>query len=87
MNVSYPPVNHGDWTSNGYTVLEWDAGSAYFLAPKTELRIGGKINHETAIFLSASYIFSVNGTNPEKRNYQPGLGMLSLGVEYNLLSV
>ena len=79
FNYSAMHVTNADSTSPN-----WEAGSANFIAPKAELRLGSKVNQQTTVYLSTSYIFSVNGTNPNVRNYQPGLSMIAVGVNYSL---
>lgn len=80
-HFSYSAMNA---SSAAYTALAWPPGSANFLAPKAELRIGTKINQKITLFLSGSHIFSVHGGNPENRNYQPSLSMISLGITYSV---
>ncbi|MFO1257832.1 MAG: hypothetical protein U1E78_05420 [Gammaproteobacteria bacterium] len=66
------------------TALSWDSGSKHFTAPKAELRIGSKVSQKVSLFLSASHIFSVNEATPAIRDYQPGLNMASIGINYHL---
>lgn len=80
VHFSYAAMDASD---SNFTALAWQPGSAYFVAPKAGLKLGVKINSKTSVFLSTSYIFSANGTNPEKRNYQPGLAMANIGMSYS----
>lgn len=65
------------------TILSWASGSGYFFAPKALMRVGVKFNRNFDLFAGVSYIFCVNGNDPSQREYQPGLGLASVGTSFH----
>ncbi len=80
IHFNYAAMNA---TNGAASVLSWNPSSAWFIAPKVGLKLGMALNPSTSVFASSSYIYSVNGNNPEIRDYQPGLSMYSAGINYS----
>lgn len=84
IGVSSLKINYDEMKKPADTHIkqQWEAGSASFIAPKVELRIGSRIKPNLDIYTSVSNIFSVQNDTVSSRDWQPNLSSTSVGVLY-----